>query len=263
MKTIDRLRKADPDFVSNLKPVDRGFETKCWEWQKSRFGNGYGRVQKNGITRAHRYSYFLAFGSADEEDLILHYCDNKCCCRPEHLYAGDHRDNMDDYKERGVHAHSGEKHKNAVLTEIEIQVIRWLRRTHFSLVQLVDMFDVGKTTIWNILREITWKTVPNKDFSKSEFVEFLARTSFRINAPQSKYDNWRGQEDYDMVASLLEVKTQREVVSLLGISRGSIRNAAKQSKSVYSMKHTKQMIDEYLAWRRKYNAILHLIEQAQ
>lgn len=33
---------------------------------------------------------------------VNHHCDNPACCRPDHLYLGDHSDNMHDAMERGL-----------------------------------------------------------------------------------------------------------------------------------------------------------------
>lgn len=48
---------------------------------------------------------------------VLHKCDNSRCVRPDHLYLGDHMQNMDDVSRRG---RSGRRK----LTEAQVREIR-------------------------------------------------------------------------------------------------------------------------------------------
>ncbi len=72
----------------------------CWLWQG--YINpitGYGQANKNQYPiLAHRLAYELTYGKIPEGKFVLHKppCNNRLCVRPEHLYLGTHRDNMDD-----------------------------------------------------------------------------------------------------------------------------------------------------------------------
>lgn len=67
----------------------------CWLWEATT-RRGYGRVRVNGkMTTATRASY--ATFICDPGDLhVLHKCDNPLCINPEHLFLGNHNDNMRD-----------------------------------------------------------------------------------------------------------------------------------------------------------------------
>lgn len=78
----------------------------CWEFTGATNGNGYGVISRpgdsNGVPKyyAHRLSYCLANG-LDYDDLppdleILHSCDNRRCCNPQHLSLGTSKDNKQD-----------------------------------------------------------------------------------------------------------------------------------------------------------------------
>jgi hypothetical protein len=70
---------------------------------------GYGRFGRTGF--AHR----LAWEFANMERLrpgeqINHTCDNRRCVRPDHLYRGSQRDNMQDRLRRGKYARGADHH---------------------------------------------------------------------------------------------------------------------------------------------------------
>jgi hypothetical protein len=72
---------------------------ECWEWNRSRDRDGYGRI---GGTRAHRVAWALTHGiTIPKGGLIRHTCDNPACINPEHLRFGSQGDNMRDRQARG------------------------------------------------------------------------------------------------------------------------------------------------------------------
>lgn len=86
--------------------VDKSGE--CWLWTARTDKNGYGKMRPNAHSSdvgAHRISFVLAGGVLAPGQLVLHHCDNPPCVRPEHLYAGTPKQNIDDMDRRGRRVH--------------------------------------------------------------------------------------------------------------------------------------------------------------
>lgn len=82
--------------------------TGCWEWTSSLDKDGYGvftrkipRTRKNKMLKAHRESYKVFKGSVEPGVFVMHTCDNRKCCSPEHLKLGTALDNNRDAIAKG------------------------------------------------------------------------------------------------------------------------------------------------------------------
>lgn len=65
----------------NIKESD-----ECWEWQGSKYHDGYGKVKRmDKVLFSHRLAYEIIFGKIPENKMIVHVCGNHCCCNPNHL----------------------------------------------------------------------------------------------------------------------------------------------------------------------------------
>ncbi len=128
----------------------------CWLWTgkiEKRFG--YGQF---GNTSSHRVAWELAFGTVPEGLQVLHKCDVPGCCRFDHLWLGDHDDNMADMVAKGRQAR-GERSGRAKLTESQIIQIRALRKEGAKLKDLGRQFGVHFSIIHDIEHRVIWKHV--------------------------------------------------------------------------------------------------------
>lgn len=128
----------------------------CWNWLAGRDGNGYGCVSLNGKSaKTSRAAWFYTYGAMPTL-LVLHSCDNRICCNPNHLREGTAQDNMDD-KVRRNRQPRGEAQGAAKLTEAQVIEIRRLYAVgDTSQRKLAVIFGVNQKTIGHVLRRTTW-----------------------------------------------------------------------------------------------------------
>ena len=136
---------------------------ECWEWHGYRFIKGYGQARwklDNGRSEveAHRISWLIFRGPIPMGQQVLHSCDNHPCVRPKHLFLGSQKDNMQDCLSKNRFAR-GEKQWKSRLTTQTVIAIRRLRNTGLTYRQLSKQFNVGYSTIGNLLQGNTWKHI--------------------------------------------------------------------------------------------------------
>lgn len=97
---------AEAERLGRDRILGRIIQTRsgCWEWQGFRHHSGYGAVNWRGKPwRVHRLAYRLWKGEIPAGLDVCHACDNKPCCNPDHLWAGDQRANSLDVVLKGQH----------------------------------------------------------------------------------------------------------------------------------------------------------------
>lgn len=83
--------------------VDVSDLSGCWEWTHTRSNKGYGVTCISGRvnTFAHRMAWHLTNGPIPDGLFVCHHCDNPPCVRPDHLFLGDVKANMEDMVQKG------------------------------------------------------------------------------------------------------------------------------------------------------------------
>ena len=128
----------------------------CWLWQGAVFLDGYGVFSAAGrLVRAHRMSWLLTNGVIPEGQHVLHYCDTPLCVRPDHLFLGTPRDNIDDMlaKERSLR---GVRNPKARLSEDDVREIRRRRSSGETLVSIALDFGITHAMVSQIARRVAW-----------------------------------------------------------------------------------------------------------
>jgi hypothetical protein len=126
---------------------------QCWEWSGATVKGGYGLLSASGKNHyAHRLSYELHFGEIPDGLWVLHKCDNRKCCNPEHLFLGTNKDNMTDAAKKGRLRGSLGKDLGRLT---EDQVLR-IRSSSEASSLLARQMGVCSQTIRNVRIGKTW-----------------------------------------------------------------------------------------------------------
>jgi hypothetical protein len=176
-------KQGRPSLEERFWPLVQKQDEGCWLWIGNRVHSGYGRLTYDSKTdRAHRISWRLTYGEIPDGLLVCHRCDNPPCVRPEHLFLGTNKDNMQDMasKHRGVegdkhwlrkhperarrgkpfYSGRGEELHNAKLTEEAVRDIRarWVPRK-VTYAMLGEEYGVTDMCISAVVRRKTWAHV--------------------------------------------------------------------------------------------------------
>lgn len=118
----------------------------CWIWQGAPLSSGYGQAMISRGTRGRAHvASFIIYGGAlsDKKPFVLHKCDVKLCVNPDHLYSGDVHDNSRDREERTT--------KKKLSDDNEKEIFIKYSTGNYTQVELAKEFNVGKTTIGNVI----------------------------------------------------------------------------------------------------------------
>lgn len=126
-------------------------KTDCIEWKGAINSSGYGVTWKGGKTvYAHR-----AIIDAQEDEIVMHTCDNKKCVNPHHLKFGTYAENSQDMVDKGRQA-KGEQCGNVKLIEEHVYEIRKLNGL-LSSREVAKQFSISKTNVLDIWKGRIWK----------------------------------------------------------------------------------------------------------
>lgn len=135
----------------------------CWEWTGGKASNGYGKIQIRKLTcSTHRLAWRLLVGEIPDGMHVLHHCDNRPCCNPDHLFLGTQLDNMRD-KVRKDRQAIGETNGNSKLNQALVDEIRSTyvkgHRSHKrgNCHELAVRFNIDPATIGRIVKRQIWK----------------------------------------------------------------------------------------------------------
>lgn len=120
--------------------------------------DGYGL--KNGKL-AHRLIWEETNGVIPPGICVCHECDVRNCINISHLFLGTRADNNRDMMQKGrgkFKTRKGEKVWSSKLTEAQVNEIRLLYNSGaYTHLQLAKQFNVGRSTITELLIKKTWK----------------------------------------------------------------------------------------------------------
>lgn len=132
----------------------------CWAWFGNRVHTGYGHINCRGkLLLTHRVAFVLAnkIPHLDTTKLVIHACDFRACCRPDHLRLGTHSDNNNDTKLHGrANVLCGFSHP---ATKVTVDMIRAIRAAAGSQSQIGRRFGLTQSHVSKIRLRQVWGDV--------------------------------------------------------------------------------------------------------
>ena len=132
----------------------------CWLWTGAKFSDGYGAILSEGkVAKVHR----LAWEEWNHEPIpfgmvIMHMCNQKDCCNPEHLELGTYSDNLKDCILTGLRSQKGESNGRSILNPVSVREIRRSADSQ-TLESLAKRFGVSDVQIGRVVRRECWQSV--------------------------------------------------------------------------------------------------------
>lgn len=186
--TIDEIDNLDQHIARFWAKVAKS--DTCWLWTAAiNKGTGYGhytikRLGQSHTMDAHRFAYFVTYGEIPNDLQVCHSCDinypvkditYRKCVRPDHLWLGTTRDNIRDAFAKGRmpqaeywrlhpevistfqwHRYCGESHKQAKLTQAQVDEILRRYAAGETQVALARAYGVVQPHISRIVRRENW-----------------------------------------------------------------------------------------------------------
>jgi hypothetical protein len=147
------------------RDVGLGPDGDCWEWTHQTNEKGYGivRIWERPI-KVHRLFFEIFYEHPPDNLMVLHTCDNRKCCNPEHLKLGTAEDNTKDMLSKGREARGKERYPDrdgtsnpaAKLNWDKVYEIREKSKAGRSGHSLAKEYGVSNCAIYRIIKNKGW-----------------------------------------------------------------------------------------------------------
>ncbi len=138
----------------------------CWEWRGYVHPTGYGQLGFDTNPGKHistnRAAYLVAKGEIPDGLWVLHTCDNRLCCNPDHLWLGTPKENTQDMIAKGRRRSRDQvaKGEDVTLAKLTEDMVRAMRaEPPMTFKALGEKYGVSAATANKVILRQTWKHV--------------------------------------------------------------------------------------------------------
>lgn len=144
-------------LFSKLVPVG-----DCLLWTGSGCGRGgaYGSIRVGSRTdgsrkmvQTHRLAYELSHGPIPDGLQVMHLCNNKRCCNPDHLVAGTNSENTQMAADDGLLPWKR-------ISDDDVREIRWLGKIGAHYTEVAKSYGLSPAYCWQVINDKRRRAVP-------------------------------------------------------------------------------------------------------
>jgi len=136
-------------ILENVEPVPIA---GCWLWLNGIMSQGYGIVWADGKSqRVHRVVWEMFNGPIPDGQCVLHKCDTRLCCNPDHLFIGTYADNNHDMMDKGRHRAPPSPLEDEDVLNIVDKCFCGLKQKDVAV-----QYGVDPSVISKIMRGVNW-----------------------------------------------------------------------------------------------------------
>ena len=141
-----------------------GPEGDCWEWRGYvHKQNGYGYLGRGaageGMVSTNRAAWEVTNGDIPDGLWVLHTCDNRLCCNPDHLWLGTPKENTQDMIVKGRRRKASQvaRGEDVTLSKLTEEMVRAMRaEPPMTFKELGAKYGVSPGTANKVILRQTW-----------------------------------------------------------------------------------------------------------
>lgn len=138
------------------KFVDKKNDDECWNTSKKEI------LLKDGRRISYQRFSLELYGKKSKKQCVGHYCNNKKCVNPKHLYYATREEHSSKIPKNPL---KGEKNNKAKLKTFDVKsikdeynkLVKKFNKTYGIATILAKKYNVTSATIGNIIKGKTWK----------------------------------------------------------------------------------------------------------
>lgn len=138
----------------------------CWEWRGYVHPTGYGQIgfdtKPGNNINTNRAAYLVSKGEIPDGLWVLHTCDNRLCCNPEHLWLGTPKENTQDMIAKGRRRPASDvwRGEDITLSKLTEEMVRAMRaEPPMTFKALGEKYGVSAGTANKVILRQTWKHI--------------------------------------------------------------------------------------------------------